>query len=90
MVEAIKLSKHFQSCCEQWYNPNMDHDATNLEKARQMDSADAEEYLLTMERSRRFRETRAGISLEQLEKWMLERQEDPDSKCPTADHIPLS
>ncbi len=66
----------------------MEHDATVLEKSRQMAPADAEEYLLTMERLRRFHETRMGVPLEKVEDWMLERRKDPDAPCPPVEFIP--
>jgi len=66
----------------------MDKDATVLEDSRQMSAADAEDYLLTMERSRRFRETRMGVSLEKAEKWMDERRSDPNAPCPPVEYTP--
>jgi len=61
-----------------------------LEKSRTLPPEQADEYLLTMERLRRFEETRMGIPLEEVRKWMLARRENPNAPCPTAKHIPSS
>ena len=65
-------------------NPNSAADGRALARSREMPGEDAEEYLLTIERLRRFDEARAGISAEELRDWMLRRREDPMAPCPTA------
>ncbi|MBA3584228.1 MAG: hypothetical protein H0W36_06815 [Gemmatimonadetes bacterium] len=52
-----------------------------------MPHEEAEEYLLTLERLRRFDEARAGVSAEELREWMLRRREDPMAPCPKVKRI---
>lgn len=60
-----------------------------LEKSRSLPASEAEEYLITMERLRRFDETRQGVAMAELREWMLQRRKDPNAPCPKAKTIPL-
>ena len=42
-----------------------------LEKSRSLPAEEAEAYLITMERLRRFHETRKGIPMANVREWML-------------------
>ena len=55
-----------------------------LDSARRMPAEEAEEYLLTMERLRRFDAARRGVRAKDLRDWMLERRDDPAAPCPKA------
>lgn len=52
-----------------------------------MSPADAEEYLITMERLRRFDDTRMGVTLDQVRDWMKARSLDPEAPCPVPSKI---
>ena len=60
-----------------------------LEKSRSLPAEEAEEYLITMERLRRFHETREGIPMAKVREWMLARRKDPNAPCPKAEPLPL-
>ena len=66
----------------------MSKGVTILEESREMPSDDAEEYLLTMERLRRFDETRQGVPAAQVRDWLLERRKDPKAPCPLPETTP--
>lgn len=60
------------------------NDLEMLAKARAMPAEEAEEYLITMERLRRFRETGMGLTWEEVKEWLDQLKADPDAPCPEA------
>ena len=60
-----------------------------LEKSRSLPADEAEEYLITMERLRRFHEKREGVPMVKVREWMLARRKDSNTPCPKAEPIPL-
>lgn len=63
------------------------NDLEMLAKARAMPSEEAEEYLITMERLRRWDETGMGVSLEAFKEWIEARKRDPDAPCPKPEQL---
>lgn len=60
------------------------NDLEMLAKARAMPAEEAEEFLITMERLRRFRETRMGVPWEEVKAWLERLEAEPDAPCPPA------
>jgi hypothetical protein len=58
------------------------NDLEMLAKARAMPAEEAEEFLITMERLRRWEETGLSVSLEAFREWIEARKLDPDAPCP--------
>ena len=73
------------------YNGSMSETNTTLEdvldQMAEMSPEDAEDYLITMERLRRFDTTRRGLTLDQVRDWMKARKIDPEAPCPSPARI---